>query len=218
MGLLAQVHPAHLAQVALANQAHTLTERDFIVPDYSLAGPLHYPLVPDEESDGRYSFRQQATQEVSYETLLFTQRRELHGHLAELLEQQTPEAIDQIAYHAYLGEDWARPLRYHLLAGIDDKSLFANMQSLDHFRKALASAERLPPEETLAQRREVVHAELGELLLTIGQRDAAGEHLRASLQMAEGLGRPGSASRTPAAGSPAPTSWPASISRRWSNT
>ena len=187
LGLLAQVHPAHPPPATLISQAGTLTERDFIVPDYSLAGPLHYPLIQDEESDGRYSFRQQATHEVSYETLLFTQRRELHRHVAGLLEQQTPEAIDQIAYHAYLGEDWARSLRYHLLAGIGDKSLFANMQSMDHFRKALASAERLPPEETLAQRREI-HAELGELLLTVGQRDAAGEHLRAALQMAEELG------------------------------
>ena len=187
LGLLAQVHPAHPLPATLISQASTLTERDFIVPDYSMSGPLHYALVHDEENDGRYTFRQQATQEVSYETLLFTQRRELHRHLAELLEQQSPEAIDQIAYHAYLGEDWARSLRYHLLAGIGDKSLFANMQSMDHFRKALASAERLPPEETLAQRRQI-HAELGELLLTVGQRDAAGEHLRASLQMAEEQG------------------------------
>ena len=184
LGLLAQVHPAHLARAALANQAHTLAERDFIVLDYALS-----EWAPDAEDadNGRYTFRQQATQEVSYETLLFTQRRELHRNLAELLEAQTPEAIDQIAYHAYLGEDWERSLRYHLLAGIDDKKLFANMQSLDHFRKALASADHLPPAETLAQRREL-HAELGELLLTVGQRDAAFEHLRASLQMAEELG------------------------------
>jgi len=185
LGLLAQVHPARPGRAVLATQAGTLAERDFIVPDYSLAGPIQATL-PQGEAD-RYTFRQQATQEVSYETLLFTQRRELHGSLAELLEQQSPEAIDQIAYHAYLGEDWARSLRYHLLSGIEDKKLFANMQSMDHFRKALASAERLPAAETLAQRREI-HSELGELLLTIGQRDAAFEHLRSSLQMAEELG------------------------------
>ena len=184
LGLLAQVHPAHLARAALANQAHTLAERDFIVHDYALS---EWATDADDADSGRYTFRQQATQEVSYETLLFTQRRELHHNLAELLEQQLPEAIDQIAYHAYLGEDWQRSLRYHLLAGIDDKKLFANMQSLDHFRKALASADRLPPDETLTQRREI-HAELGELLLTVGQRDAAFDHLRASLQMAEELG------------------------------
>ena len=184
LGLLAQVHPAHLARAALANQANTLTERDFIVPDYALS---EWATDAGHTDTGRYTFRQYATQEVSYETLLFTQRRELHRNLAELLAEQAPEAIDQIAYHAYLGEDWGRSLHYHLLSGIDDKKLFANMQSLDHFRKALASADRLPPAETLAQRREI-HAELGELLLTVGQRDAAFEHLRASLQMADELG------------------------------
>jgi len=184
LGLLAQVHPARPAPALIHSQAETLEQRDFIVHDYSLAnwGSGEGAADPD-----RYTFRQQATQEVSYETLLFTQRRELHRNLAALLEEQSADAIDQIAYHAYLGEDWGRSLRYHLLAGSKDKKLFANMQSLDHFRKALASAERLPPEETLTQRQQI-NAELGELLLTIGQRDAAMEHLQAALRMAEELG------------------------------
>ena len=192
LGLLSQAHPAHPAPASLRNQARTLEEREFIVHDYSPA-PWGGPSGGEAGDDpaaldaGRYTFRQQATQEVSYETLLFTQRRELHCRLAQLLEQQAPNAIDQIAYHAYLGEDWLRSMRYHLLAGSDDKKLFANLQSMDHFRKALASAERLPPTETLAQRR-LIHAELGELLIVLGQRDAAVEHLATSLQLAEALG------------------------------
>lgn len=189
LGLLSQVHPNHPPALILQDQAQALQDRDFIIPDQSFAGW-------QPETDGRlaaegsrYSFRQHATQEVSYETLLFTQRRELHRHLAELVEQQSPEAIDQIAYHAYLGEDWGRSLRYHLLAGIEDKKLFANMQSLDHFRKALDGAERLPAEETKAQRQQI-HAELGELLLTIGQRDEASKHLAAALSLAEELADP----------------------------
>ncbi len=187
LGLLAQAHPAHPAPASLRKQARTLEEREFIVHDFS---PAHWAGEAGDaaaQDAGRYTFRQQATQEVSYETLLFTQRRELHCRLAELLEQQAPGAIDQIAYHAYLGEDWLRSMRYHLLAGSDDKKLFANLQSMDHFRKALASAERLPPTETLAQRR-LIHAELGELLIVLGQRDAAVEHLVTSLHLAEALG------------------------------
>ena len=184
LGLLAQAHPARPTTTLIHTQAETLEQRDFIVHDYSLANWDRGEGM--DGPDDRYTFRQQATQEVSYETLLFTQRRELHRNLAALLEQQSPDAIDQIAYHAYLGEDWGRSLRYHLLAGSKDRKLFANMQSLDHFRKALASAEQLSPDETLAQRQQI-NAELGELLLTIGQRDAAMEHLQAALQMAEEL-------------------------------
>lgn len=185
LGLVAQVHPAHPGTAQLRRQANTLEERDFIVHDFSLTD-----WQSDAEGNNghsRYTFRQQATQEVSYETLLFTQRRDLHRNLAELLEKQSPDAIDQIAYHAYLGEDWARSMRFHLLAGVNDKKLFANMQSMDHFRKALASAERLPPAETLSER-QAIHAELGQLLLTIGQRDTAIQHLRSALEMAGELG------------------------------
>jgi tetratricopeptide (TPR) repeat protein len=176
--LVGQVHPAQPTPVMLRNQANALEERDFIIKEWQ---------SDSEAVQNFYTFRQQATQEVSYETLLFTQRRELHHNLAELLEQQTPEAHDQIAYHAYLGEDWARSLRFHLAAGAQDKKLFANLQSIDHFRKALISADHLPAEETRPQRRDI-HAGLGELLLTIGQYEEAQEHLETALTLADELG------------------------------
>src|SRR5690606_14239657 len=100
----------------LRDQATTLEERDFIVQDWQ---------ARIGEGLDTFTFRQFATQEVSYETLLFTQRRELHRNLAQLLEKQTPEAVSQIAYHAFLGEDWDRSLRYHLTAGNQNKQLFA---------------------------------------------------------------------------------------------
>ncbi len=156
LGLVAQVHPSSPPAGALRDQAHTLEERDFIFQEWQ---------AQDQPNDETYTFRQQATQEVSYETLLFTQRRELHRKLAELLERQTPEAVNQIAYHAYLGEDWTRSMRYHLQAGARDKQLFANLQSIDHLRKALASADHLPPDDTLAPRQKI-HLDLGELLIT----------------------------------------------------
>jgi tetratricopeptide (TPR) repeat protein len=180
LGLVAQVHPSRPNENMLRDQANTLEERDFILGNRQ-SGP--------EPTPNSYIFRQQATQEVSYETLLFTQRRELHCNIAEHLERETPKAIDQIAYHAYLGEDWARSLRYHLAAGFQDKHLFANLQSIEHFRLASVSADHLPEEETLAERKDI-HAGLGELLLTIGQHDEALEHLQEALALADKLGDP----------------------------
>ena len=175
LGLVAQVHPSSPPTGALRDQAHTLEERDFIFQDWQ---------AQDQPNEETYTFRQQATQEVSYETLLFTQRRELHRKLAELLEKQTPEAVNQIAYHAYLGEDWARSMRYHLQAGGRDKQLFANLQSIDHLRKALVSADHLPLADTLRPRQKI-HLDLGELLITIGQNDEGQEHLHSALALAE---------------------------------
>jgi adenylate cyclase len=177
LGLLAQAHPAHPPASAIQSQAKALEERDFIIQDWT---------ADSKSPEFTYTFRQQATQEVSYETLLFTQRRELHRNLAELLEQQAPDEVDQIAYHAYLGEDWDRSLRYQLLAGSRDKQLFANLQSIDHFRKALNSAGHLPEEDTLSQRQKI-NADLGELLLTIGEQEEALTRLHAALNLAEQL-------------------------------
>lgn len=178
LGLLAQAHPAHPLRGELQSQARSLEERDFIVQDW--------PAQADA-SGTIYSFRQQATQEVSYETLLFTQRRDLHSNLAKILEEQAPDNVDQIAYHAFLGEDWERSLRYQLLAGARDKQLFANLQSIDHYKKALASAGHLSPDMTIGDRQRI-NADLGELLLTIGQHDEAMERLQMSLALAETMG------------------------------
>lgn len=180
LGLVAQVHPSRLQSGVLRDQAQTLEERDFIVQDWNTRVPAN---------DDIYTFRQLATQEVSYETLLFTQRKELHRNLAELLEQQSPDAVDQIAYHAYLGEDWQRSLRYHLLAAAQDMQLFANLQSVEHFRKALASAEQLPSEGTLVERQRI-HVGLGELLQMLGQHDEGQEHLLIALALAEQMQDP----------------------------
>lgn len=171
--ILAQAHPARLDDEMVRTQAQALEERDFIFRDW-LA----------QLSSESYTFRQQTTQEVVYETLLFTQRRILHCSLAEILERKQPEAVTQIAYHAYLGEDWPRALRYQLLAGHQAKQLFANLQSIDHFQKALHSAAQLSTVDTSAQRQEI-HLSLGELLLTSGQFDPAADHLREALAIAE---------------------------------
>lgn len=174
LGLVSRVHPLKPSGRLLRAQVNDLETRDFIAQDWQ---------GHDGGEPATFVFRQQAIQEVSYETLLFTQRRELHGNLARLLEELTPEAVGQIAYHAFLGEDWERALRYHLIAGNQNKQLFANLQSIDHFRKALASAEQFPAEETLGRRQEI-HANLGELLVNSGQNDAGQEHLLTAFALA----------------------------------
>jgi predicted ATPase/class 3 adenylate cyclase len=179
LGLLAQVHPAELTDVALESQAEMLEQRDFILHDWQASTGV----------SSVYSFRQQATQEVAYETLLYTQRRELHRSLALALEQQAPDSVDQIAYHAFLGEDWALALLYQLQAGRRSKQLFANLQSIEHYLKAAQSATHLPLEDTLVQRQEI-HAALGELQVNTGQLEAAGENLRTALSLAEELADP----------------------------
>jgi tetratricopeptide (TPR) repeat protein len=72
-------------------------------------------------------------------------------------------------------------------AGRQDQRLFANFDAIEHFTKALHSAERLPATETARQRQES-HVALGELLTTTSQYDAALDHLQQALDLASALG------------------------------
>lgn len=138
------------------------------------------------EASGRkhYAFRHHATQEVAYETLLYTQRQQLHQAVAQAVAARYPEAVASIAHHAFLGEAWPLALRYNLLAGEHAKQLYANQQSADFLQKALRSADALPDDET-AEARKCIHLALGELLVSTGQYDDAGRHLQAALELAQ---------------------------------
>lgn len=177
LGLVAQVHPAHPSEAEINAQASMLEQRDFI---------FHDRMAKQVESSDSYAFRQQATQEVSYETLLYTQRRELHANVADLIVLQSAEANEQIAYHAFLGESWRLALEYQLRSGRRAMQLFANLQAIDHFQKAEVSASHLPASETVAERLEI-HSSLGELLLNTGQYDPARDNLDKALELARSL-------------------------------
>ncbi|NUM46073.1 MAG: tetratricopeptide repeat protein [Anaerolineales bacterium] len=134
-----------------------------------------------------YAFRHHTTHEVAYDTLLYTQRQQLHQAVAEALAEFQPDATTQIAYHAFAGEIWGLSLRYNLTAGTQAKQLHATQQSIDFFQKALKSASQLPETETVIDRQHI-HLSLGELYVTTGHYDEVGEHLKTALFLARLLG------------------------------
>jgi tetratricopeptide (TPR) repeat protein len=167
--LLSKTHPVQKRKRKLLSYMETLNKRSFT---YQETPP---PLLA-------YTFEHNITHDVVYETLLFRQQQELHQAVAKELEDLHPEAIEQLAYHAFKGQDWSRALRYHLLTGQQAQKLFANHEAIDHFEKALHAAEHLPPAET-AEQRQAIHAALGELLTTIGQYEKALSHLKQALDI-----------------------------------
>ena len=134
-----------------------------------------------------YAFRHHTTQEVAYETLLHTQRQQLHQAVAEALATLQPEATGAIAHHAYVGQVWPLALRYNQLAGERAKQLHANQQALDFLQKALHSSAALPEAETAVARMHIQLA-LGELLIGAGQHEPALGHLSAALTLAQAEG------------------------------
>ncbi len=175
VNLVHRSHPAQPAPLTLEEQTIDMANRDFI--------RLERPSTNPGELNAIYFFRHNTTQEVAYDTLLFVQRQQLHKAIGESLELINPDQVAQIAHHAFLGEDWTRALKYQVLSGAQNQQLFANTEAIDHYRKALQSAEKISLEETLQERLKI-HAALGELLVSTGKYEAADEHLQAALGLA----------------------------------
>jgi class 3 adenylate cyclase/tetratricopeptide (TPR) repeat protein len=174
LALLARSHPLAPPSGTLDEQIAVIAQRDFArleVPPPNLA----------------YMFKHTITRDVAYETLLFDQRRQLHQAISRALEDLAPAAIDQLAYHSYLGEEWERALEYLLEAGSRAQKLFANHAAIDHFEQALRCVEHLPGATTGPQRQQI-HGNLGQLLTAIGQYDPALAHLHTALALAEQQG------------------------------
>jgi tetratricopeptide (TPR) repeat protein len=131
-----------------------------------------------------YAFMHHITQEVAYDTLLFAQRQQLHRAVTGALVKHQPDATTQIAFHAYAGEVWPVSLQYNLRAGARARQLHATQQGIDFYQKARTSAEHLSEEETLQERMQI-HLALGELYVSTGQYDEAGQHLLAAMELAE---------------------------------
>lgn len=177
----------HYIDLALVAEAHPEDKDVATIQDE--ARDMEAEEVIHEEMPSRriFAFRHHTTQEVAYETLLHAQRQQLHRAVAEALVAQQPEAVTQIAHHAFLGELWPLALVYNERAGAQAQQLYANRQGLAFYQRALTSALALPEAETAAARQRVYLA-LGELSVHTDQHPAAREHLAAALALAEAAG------------------------------
>lgn len=171
--LLARSHPEKKAKPEIEAEAAFMETEEVMHSEQSV--------------DKTYAFLHHTTQEVAYDTLLFTQRQQLHRAVAEALVKHQPEATAQIAYHAYLGELWQVSLQYNLLAGGQARQLHATQQGIDFFQKALDSTSHLPEADT-ANERTQVHLALGELYVSTGQYAEAGESLQTAVTLARAQG------------------------------
>lgn len=191
--------PRHTAQVAsvvgrsfpydvLAHVAHE--DVDELHP--SLVRLQQNEIVREDQRTPEliYAFQHGLMHEVCYESLLARTRREYHRKIMQYLEANrtaqgggTDGEVALLAHHAFAGQDWPQALAYQMEVGHRAQRLFANHEAIDHFRKALHSADQLPPTETAGQRL-AIHTALGELLTTASQYDQALDHLTVARALA----------------------------------
>lgn len=90
---------------------------------------------------GRYTFRHQMMQEVTYGSLLRQSRKKYHRIVAGAIESLYRNSLDTqftvLSYHYYQAQDWHKALAYTLDAGLRARRSFACQEALTCFIRAL---------------------------------------------------------------------------------
>ena len=132
--LLAAVHPWATSDTKLNEHLAYLQAEDFTRQEV-------------REDDLDFLFKHVITQEVAYETMLYSQRRQLHATIGAVLEERhnlnDQEYVDVIAYHYSRSNNRPKALEYLQRAGQRALASHANEAAIGYFSEALAVAEEL---------------------------------------------------------------------------
>eukprot|EP01133_Synstelium_polycarpum_P006580 gene6580-7636_t len=96
------------------------------------------------EGESLYSFQHTRTQEVIYELMLFSQRRELHSKIAKILELTcTPQnsLYISLVHHYHSAQDYAKAFEYSTKAGVNALADNNNKEAVKFFQLALKCTE-----------------------------------------------------------------------------
>jgi class 3 adenylate cyclase/tetratricopeptide (TPR) repeat protein len=130
----------------------------------------------DPNLPGAFRFRHALIRDGAYEGLSFKRRRELHGRVAEVLEQHDPEAVELLSLHFHRAERWSETWRYSVEAGQRAEAKYANVETAQFLERALGAASRWreAPAEEVARIWEL----LGDVRMRIAAYEEAGNAYR----------------------------------------
>jgi class 3 adenylate cyclase/tetratricopeptide (TPR) repeat protein len=99
--------------------------------------------------DATYTFKHALVQDVAYETLLKSKRRQLHAQIADALEKEFPQSAaskpELLAHHRTQAGHLTAAIPYWRSAGESALARVALRESVAHLQEGLAIIERLPP-------------------------------------------------------------------------
>ena len=158
-----------------------------------------FTLLDAPEPDLTYIFKHIITQEVAYQTLLFSQRKEIHRMVAEWYEGfaggDQGKPVDKasalsaylplLAYHYQQAEDPQKELEYTRLAGEQSAARYANDEAIAYLSRAM----ELTPAEDKARRFELLLARERVFSLQ-GKRQEQLQDLNTLEPLADALGDP----------------------------
>ncbi|HEX9385895.1 MAG TPA: AAA family ATPase, partial [Anaerolineales bacterium] len=188
--LLEAIHPIEADKPALPDYMVTLTR-------------LSLTLVESEAPDLAYIFKHAVTQEVAYNLMLFSQRRQLHQAVAEWIEENYEKNIE--AYYALLAHHWSqaaetseaqdnehallKAVEYLDKAGEEAMQNYANQEVIQFFTQALELDEKLSGLEVgqvvwnRQIRRARWHSRIGLAHYGLGSLPSCEQHVREALYL-----------------------------------
>ncbi|MBT5533888.1 tetratricopeptide repeat protein, partial [Candidatus Poribacteria bacterium] len=101
--------------------------------------------VPEQ----RHAFRQEFVREVSYETLLLSARRELHGQVADATEQLQGRGASPalLLDHSVKAQRWANGVQYALRSAAEARDVYANRAAAAYYDQALELMDRVAEDD-----------------------------------------------------------------------
>ena len=103
----------------------------------------------DPDVPGAFRFRHALIRDAAYEGLSYRRRRELHGRVAEVLEQRSPEAVELLSLHYHRAEDKPATWRWSLEAGKRAQEKWANLEAAEFYERALDVSDDVPGLDTV---------------------------------------------------------------------
>jgi class 3 adenylate cyclase/tetratricopeptide (TPR) repeat protein len=192
--VLEAVHPIEADRALLPNYMESLTR-------------LSLTLIESETPDLAYIFKHAVTQEVAYNLMLYSQRRQLHQAVAEWIEQTHSDNLE--SYLTLLAHHWtqaaempdagrnevaiAKAVKYLEMAGDQAMQNYANAEAIQFFTQALEWDAKIPEpasREALQQRqvrRARWHSRVGLSHYGLGSLPDCDRHVREALRL---LGSP----------------------------
>ena len=131
-------------------------------------------LFPEIE----YMFKNAVTKDVVYSSLLLHHRKELHRKIAEAIErlywEKNEEYLEMLAYHYLHSDATDKSITYLIKAGKKAKSIYANNEAIEYFRKALNLMGQ--HKGSCDEYRKEAHRELADLYDLVGDYPQAINH------------------------------------------
>ncbi|KAB8143455.1 tetratricopeptide repeat protein [Chloroflexia bacterium SDU3-3] len=124
------------------------------------------------EPERVHIFRHALIQEVAYQSMLYSRRRDLHGRIGAYLERRYAGDLDDylglIAHHYRLSDRREKAIDYLLMAGDAASAIYASDEAIQYYEWALEALDDAADPRTWRAR-----DALGDVLATIGRYDDA---------------------------------------------